>query len=213
MSVVLTTLREQEEIVERGLASFVEVGNALMRIREEELYREAGFDGFADYLEAKPWGIGANAAYKQIQAAEVAAICTTVQTESQARELAPLMRKATPEVVQQVYAEVVQETNGKPTAARIREKVREILPPKKRKSTRKKGGESAARVLPDYVDPAAKDNPRTQLVEWFNQGRLVNQLLQDGGKIVARSEEDREALLHDAGETIRLAQSIKRRLR
>jgi len=84
---------KQERIVERGLAWFVEVGNALRRIRDEEFYREAGFDGFVEYLESKPWGIGANAAYKQIQAAEVVAICTTVQTERQARELAPLARR------------------------------------------------------------------------------------------------------------------------
>ena len=68
---ITTTLVEQEAIVEHGLASFVEVGNALMAIRDGELYREDGFDGFVEYLESKPWGIGRTDAYQQINAAKV----------------------------------------------------------------------------------------------------------------------------------------------
>ncbi len=57
----------------------------------------------------------------------------TQVNERQARELAPLLRKATPEVVREVYAEAVAETNGKATAAVIRNKVRKILPAKEKK--------------------------------------------------------------------------------
>lgn len=157
-----TTLREQEEIVERGLASFVEVGQALMRIREEGLYREAGFDGFVEYLESKPWGIDWNAAYKQIQAAAVVKVVPAVQTERQARELAPLLNKTTPQVVQQVYAEVVDETGGKPTAAAIREKVREVLP-------QPTNGHSDPRVIEDAL----------AALETFNKlsGRITPEVL------------------------------------
>lgn len=137
MSVVLTTLREQEEIIERDLAAFIRVGNALMRIREDDLYHQAGFATFRDYLESKPWGIGENAAYKQIQAARIAEICTDVQSEAHARELAPLLRKATPDVVREVYAEVLDETGGKPTAQAIREKVKEVLPSTNGNATRR----------------------------------------------------------------------------
>ena len=130
----LSVLHEQEAIIERGLASFVEVGNALMRIRDDGLYREEGFDGFVEYLESKPWGIDARRAYKQIEASVVAGHLPHVANERQAVELAPLLRKATPKVVQQVYAEAVQETDGKPTARVLRDKVREVLTPSSRKT-------------------------------------------------------------------------------
>jgi hypothetical protein len=118
-------LHELEGVIERGLSSFVEVGQALMEIRDGELYREAGFGGFVEYLEAKPWGIGRSRAYQMIDAATVSTVVET--NERQARELVPLLRKATPEVVRQVYAEVVQETANRPTAPAIREKVQEVL--------------------------------------------------------------------------------------
>lgn len=127
-AVVPSSLAEQEAIVERGLSSFVDVGNALMRIRDEELYREVGFDGFVAYLESKPWGIDVRRAYKQIDASAVVSYLPNLANEAQAVELAPLLRKATPDVVRQVYAEVVEESEGRPTAALIRDKVAEILP-------------------------------------------------------------------------------------
>jgi hypothetical protein len=132
--VELSQLEQQEQIIERGIKSFVEVGVALMKIRDEELYREAGFGGFVEYLESKPWGIGQAHAYRMIGASEVATVIHLDKplNEGQARELAPLMRQATPEVVKQVYDEVVVETEGKPTAKKIREKVRKLLRPAKR---------------------------------------------------------------------------------
>ncbi len=149
------SLEDAEAIIERHVHSFIEVGNALMRIRDDGLYRQAGFDGFVEYLESKPWGIGANAAYKQIDAARVYTIVQT-PNEAQARELAPLTRKATPEVVQQVYAEVVQETNGQPTAAAIREKVQAIV--HQPNSTPKKTKQTADynKHIDEEVIPAAK---------------------------------------------------------
>ena len=42
-------LQELEQIVERGLANFVEVGRALAEISERKLYRAEGFDTFEKY--------------------------------------------------------------------------------------------------------------------------------------------------------------------
>lgn len=135
IALVASPLVEQEAIIERGLTSIIEVGHALMKIRDEELYRQAGFDGFVAYLESKPWGISQGHARRMIDAAPVVEAVAPIGAipEGQARELAPLLRRATPEVVKQLYAEVIEESNGNPTAARIREKVKEILPPRERR--------------------------------------------------------------------------------
>jgi hypothetical protein len=115
-TVVVSSLRENEAVIERGLASFVEVGNALMRIRDGELYREDGFGGFVEYLNSKSWGLSRTRSYELIDSASVSAIAE-IGNEAQARELAPLLKKATPEVVQAVFAELA--ARGNPLTASV----------------------------------------------------------------------------------------------
>ncbi len=212
MSVVVSHLLEQEQIIERGLASFVEVGNALMRIREEELYRQAGFDGFVDYLDSKPWGIQERRAYQMIEASSVCKILQTPAVESQARELAPLMRRATPGVVQQVYAEVIEETGGRPTAGAIRDKVqqtlREFSKPKEQLSQ-----ERPTQHLPDLLDEDSPRNLRTQVVRWCELGRHIESLLDNRAKLEAKSEEDARLIHLEMKAMCELAQKLERRLK
>ncbi len=59
-----------ESIIERGRQTFVEVGTALMEIREARLYREQGFGTFEDYCQER-WGWGARRARQLTDAAEV----------------------------------------------------------------------------------------------------------------------------------------------
>lgn len=66
-----SALSECEEIVERGLVSFVEVGNALLRIRNERLYRSE-FGTFQEYCEAR-WQMSDRHAGRMIDAAEISA--------------------------------------------------------------------------------------------------------------------------------------------
>jgi len=70
--VELSALAECEEIVERGMASFIEVGNALLRIRHERLYR-VEFGTFQEYCEAR-WQMTDRHARRMIEAAEAAQI-------------------------------------------------------------------------------------------------------------------------------------------
>lgn len=119
-----------EDTIQRGMASFIEVGNALLEIRESRLYRERGFDRFEDYCQQQ-FGLSRPHAYRMIGGAQVAEIVSPIGdtlTESQARELAPLL-KTDPDKIPAVWAEVVEETGGKPTAKRIREAVRAIIKP------------------------------------------------------------------------------------
>ena len=83
------SLAEYEKVVERGVETFVEVGDALEAIRDGKLYR-AEYRTFEEYCQ-KRWGFCRDYAYKLIRAAEVVEnVDNCLQgplTESQAREL------------------------------------------------------------------------------------------------------------------------------
>ncbi len=81
-------LAELESLVERGLRTFVEVGKALMEIRESRLYRET-HGTFETYCRER-WGFSKRRGNQLIQAAEVGTM-VPVENERQARELVPLL--------------------------------------------------------------------------------------------------------------------------
>jgi DNA modification methylase len=115
-----------EAVVERGLATFVEVGVALMMIRGRKLYREQ-FTSFEDYCRSK-WGMSRIRAHQLIGASSVAAnVLTTVNTplanERQARSLAPL----DPDQQRPAWAHAVETSNGKPTGEHVRQAVAEMF--------------------------------------------------------------------------------------
>lgn len=132
-------LAECEEIIERGLESFIEVGNALLRIRSEKLYR-VQFDTFEIYCSLK-WGMSRPRAYQMIQAAEIAiTLSTNVDTEQPTREaqLRPLA-KLPPPVQREAWKQAVGTSKtGKPTAKEVTAAVLHIVNP----TTTSKGGDS-----------------------------------------------------------------------
>jgi len=69
------TLAEEEAIIERGMQSFVEVGEALARIKEGALYADE-FDSFEDYCKVR-WGMGYAFAMRHIAASQVSTIVET----------------------------------------------------------------------------------------------------------------------------------------
>ena len=68
-AIELTELSQLEERIERGLRTFVEVGTALLRIRDGRLYRDHHAT-FEDYCKER-WGMVRRQADRLIQAAEV----------------------------------------------------------------------------------------------------------------------------------------------
>lgn len=64
-------LRKQEEIIEKGIDTFLDVGNALLTIREHKLYR-VEFTTFEEYCRAR-WKFSKTHANRLIGAASVAA--------------------------------------------------------------------------------------------------------------------------------------------
>lgn len=92
--VVHQELASCEQVIERGLATFVDVGQALMRIRDSRLYRDR-YPSFEAYCRDR-WGMDRISAHRHIEAASVVlSIDNTLDVPApvnigQARELAPL---------------------------------------------------------------------------------------------------------------------------
>lgn len=125
-------LGRYEAVIQRGLSTFVEVGNALAAIRDSKLYR--GTHGtFLDYCRER-WGLGRSHVYRLMDAAIVAGNLgeSSPMGEVNERVLRPLTRLE-PEQQREAYAEAVADANGdKPTAAQVEKAVAKFTEPKAR---------------------------------------------------------------------------------
>lgn len=122
----LTRLAECEAVIERGLKTFVDVGNALLEIRDSRLYRKE-YSTFEDYCRAR-WNMQRAHAYRMIEAASVVNNLSPMgdilpTTERQARPLTTLPDELVPVAWQQA---VETAPNGKVTAAHVQSVVDEI---------------------------------------------------------------------------------------
>lgn len=105
---------ECEAIIARGLTSFVEVGQALAKIRDGKLYRST-HETFEQYVKER-WDIGRAHAYRLIGAAETVPVLSPIgdtlpANESQIRPLLQFPVKDRPTV----WKEVVRQCNGEIT--------------------------------------------------------------------------------------------------
>lgn len=124
-----TELERHEEVIDRGLKTFNEVGAALLSIRDRRLYR-AGYATFEAYCQQR-WNIRRNYANKMIAAAGVLDnLGTNVPmlpaNEAQAR---PLTRLDTPEQQRAAWQAALDATDGKPTKEAVEQAVQAVLEP------------------------------------------------------------------------------------
>ncbi len=113
-------LNNCEARIERGLETFIDVGNALMVVKERRLYR-AQYATFEDYLRQK-WHFARSRGYQIMDAAQVAsAMSTFVDTPPDKISHALALKDLEPEQAAAVW-KVVQDTapNGEVTAAHIK---------------------------------------------------------------------------------------------
>lgn len=110
-------LQYHEQRIEKGLSTFIEVGESLAKIRDSRLYRES-YDTFEEYCRER-WGFTDNYARRLMTSSEVVKSVPmgTVTSERQARELA----KVEPEKREQVIQKAQESTGGKVTARAIRD--------------------------------------------------------------------------------------------
>jgi phage N-6-adenine-methyltransferase len=127
-------LRSLEGVIEHGLARFVEVGEALLEIRDKRLYRET-HTSFEQYCSER-WGFRRAHAHRLIQSARVLRVLSPTgdapQSERQARELAPLLTNPLQlrEAWQDAHAQAEQ-ARIPLTAVRVRDAVASRLEPER----------------------------------------------------------------------------------
>ncbi|MGA2464998.1 MAG: hypothetical protein ABSH06_11685 [Thermodesulfobacteriota bacterium] len=124
-----------ETIIENGRKSFIEVGTALMKIRNEKLYRET-HRNFEEYCREK-WGMTRRYANNLIASTKVIENLGTIvpiqpTAESQVRPLTNLP----PDQQQEVWSQAVETApEGKVTAKHVRATAEAAKPPKKKRAT------------------------------------------------------------------------------
>jgi hypothetical protein len=125
-------LEKEEEIIEKGMRSFVEVGNALMRIRDNDLYT-VNYNTFESYCKDR-WGFTKSRANQLIGAANIVDALATIvvkpATESVARELTGI-RNEEGELdlikINEVWQEAVETSpEGKVTAAHVKQVIHDF---------------------------------------------------------------------------------------
>jgi hypothetical protein len=89
------SLAELENIIETNRCQFYQIGKALRRIRDQQLYRQLLFNSFEAYVKER-WDMAKSHAYRLIEASKVIDNLSPIgdgilpQNESQARALAQL---------------------------------------------------------------------------------------------------------------------------
>ncbi len=145
--------------VKKGMAFFVEVGQALMEIRDKKLYKHE-FKTFAEYTQERR-GITSRRAYQLIDAAGVMANLKKVKhvthlpkNERQALALIPVPPKNRAAVMEVV----VKKSNGTPITAKV---IKEAAKPFKEKKKEKPKVYAAAKEKGVSTFNATNDN-----IEW-----------------------------------------------
>jgi hypothetical protein len=123
----VSSLAECEAVIQRGVETFLEVGNALLRIRDERLYR-AEFANFHEYCLQR-WQFTRRSADRLISAAAVTGQLRPIglipSSESVARPLTGLPPAQQREAWQ---AAVADSPGGQPTAKQVTAAVSKIVP-------------------------------------------------------------------------------------
>src|SRR5690606_14593219 len=119
------------DVCSSDLEAWREIGEALIRIRDKDLYRDR-YATFESYCQDR-WSLARRTAYQMIEAVRLCAIAHITNPE-QAKALAPALNPkngGSPERVREVYS-LAQERSGKeqPTAKEIRAARKELEPPK-----------------------------------------------------------------------------------
>ncbi len=217
-------LSELEEVIEGGLKTFIEVGEALLEIREARLY-QSDHATFDDYCRAR-WDFSARRARQLITASEIGTT-VPVENEAQARELVPL--RSQPREMAAAQAEASEEARQEDRSVSARDikaavaKRKPPTPPKAQPADRQRGTpstpmpsphrdervEAACRIVRDLgpdidVDAA----PERWLLQLLSTREVTDELIAK-----ARSACGEEISKRDLKDTAALADRLGIRLR
>lgn len=161
-----------ETTIEHGLQTFVEVGNALMEIRDGRLYR-AEYGTFDEYSHER-WGMSKTHANRFIEAAQVVENLTPMGVIPSNERQARTLTKLTPQLQRTVWPIIVDTApNGKITANHIERTVDDFLSPDL----------DIAAVLTDDHDESMAVHYSSETDEWYTPKRIIDRVLQVLGEI------------------------------
>jgi hypothetical protein len=176
-----------EAIVQKGLETFMEVGAALLEIRDRKLYQES-YGTFEDYCRGR-WTLSAKYAHRLVSAYEVVTdlrkspmgdFQALPKSERVARELVPL----SPTDRGIVWEEALKAANGKePTAEAVKAKAEELIKPEERPKRKRKNeidrmleANGLRRAFDGSVVPAeCTDEERVRRLEELNKRRAARE--------------------------------------
>jgi len=149
------TLQEHEQVIERNLTAFYEEGGALLTIRDQRLYNEAGYSSFTDYCKQR-WDMSGSHADRLIGSSVVVdnvAPIGAIQPANEA-QVRPLT-KLSADLQKQAWGKVIELAgDGKVTAKLVKKAVDEIDPPERTAAPPKKA-DPAPEPPEDQEIPAA----------------------------------------------------------
>lgn len=185
-----------EQTIDRGVKSFVEVGNALAEIKSAKLFTDTA-DTFEGYCK-KRWGFAKSRAYQYIEAAKVVEVVSTnggktVPNERVARELASVEKPSDQKKVWQAVVESApKDDKGEPkiTAAHVAHVIEETAAGKE-----SKGGSSGAAHAADVEREPGDDSAQIEADEAETKAR-------------AKRKADKEKAITVLGQLNRLVQSL-----
>lgn len=156
-------LVELEGVVERGMRTFVEVGTALLEIKDRHLYREK-FATFEVYCHQR-WGFGAHRAYQLIDASVVVQEMSTRvdNPPTSERQVRPLVNLDPEERVDAWTRAQENAGDSQPTARQVQDAVEEVVEPEE---------------TPDRIGPsrkmARKRRPQFRVKNQWHGGSVRN---------------------------------------
>ena len=120
-------LERCEVVIKQGLQTFVEVGQALMLIRDKRLYR-AEYGTFKDYCETK-WNISRRRGYELINASLVIDnVRNSAQIQPKNEGQTNPLTKIEPELQSEVWQETVNRHGDNITAKKVEDVVKDFKP-------------------------------------------------------------------------------------
>lgn len=192
-------LAQCELTIERGLASFLEVGQALADVRDNRLYR--AFPTFEAYCAGR-WGISRPRAYELMTAAAVVSGMPDIEVPLPANARQAVELAKVPEADRaEVWTAAVENTNGKPTAAAVREAANALNPETPASPPAPVAAdENGPSSPPGGIDETSTD-PRTSSVDptaGSGAGKSAGPADPDGGRPVPPRMTAEERRAHDA---------------
>lgn len=120
-------LERCETVIAAGRQTFIEVGNALMEIRDNRLYK-AEYKSFEGYCLEK-WGFKRGNAHDLIETANAAKTVQDIEqfsTTPTREQVRPLTKLDTPDQQREAWQDAVTASGGKPTAKHVEAAVEKV---------------------------------------------------------------------------------------